>query len=71
MLDYEKSRRLPNKMKTVDAIRYFGTQAALAKALGVSKQAVSQWGDTIPDGRAYQLQVITGGRLKVREKTAA
>lgn len=58
-------------MKTADAIRHFGTQAALARALGVSKQAVAQWGEVVPDGRAYQLQVITGGKLKARERTAA
>lgn len=58
-------------MKTADAIRYFQTKSALARALGVSKQAVAQWGDTVPDGRAYQLQVITSGKLKVRERTAA
>jgi transcriptional repressor of cell division inhibition gene dicB len=58
-------------MKTEEAIRFFGTQAALARALGVSKQAVSRWGESVPDGRAYQLQVITNGKLKAEEKTAA
>lgn len=55
-------------MKTEDAIKHFGTQSALAAALGISKQAVGQWGDTVPKGRAYQLQVITGGALSVGKK---
>jgi DNA-binding transcriptional regulator YdaS (Cro superfamily) len=58
-------------MKTADAIKYFGTRTALAKALGISKQAVAQWGETVPEGRAYQLQVITGGQLSADQKTAA
>lgn len=58
-------------MKTADAIRHFGTQSALAKALGISKQAIAQWGERVPEGRAYQLQVITGGQLSAKQKTDA
>jgi DNA-binding transcriptional regulator YdaS (Cro superfamily) len=58
-------------MKTADAIKFFGTRTALAKALGITKQAVTQWGETVPEGRAYQLQVITGGQLSAEQKTAA
>lgn len=51
-------------MKKSDAIEHYGTAAALARALGINKSAVSFWGDTIPKGRAYQLEVLTGGKLK-------
>lgn len=51
-------------MKTELAVDYFGTKAAIADALGIKKSAVSQWGDTIPKGRAYQIEVLTGGKLK-------
>lgn len=47
-----------------EAIAYFGTQAALARALGVNRAAINGWGDKIPPGRQYQLEVITKGRLK-------
>lgn len=47
------------------AIDYFGSAAKLAKALGVSRSAVSQWDDTIPLLRAYQIEKITNGRLFV------
>ncbi|WP_270809068.1 Cro/CI family transcriptional regulator [Aeromonas sp. QDB08] len=51
-------------MTTSNAVRYFGSKAAIARALGINKAAVSQWGETIPEGRAYQIEVLTGGKLK-------
>lgn len=51
-------------MKTELAVDYFGTKAAIADALGIKRSAVSQWGETIPQGRAYQIEVLTGGKLK-------
>ncbi|MDX7786733.1 DNA-binding transcriptional regulator DicC [compost metagenome] len=51
-------------MKKSDAIEHYGTATALARALGINKSAVSLWGDTIPKGRAYQIEVMTGGKLK-------
>lgn len=52
-------------MRKAAAIEHFGSAVALAEALNISKGAVSQWGDTVPEGSAYKLQVITGGRLQV------
>ena len=54
-------------MKTEAVIEHFGTKAAVARALGVSMAAVSQWGEMVPVGRAYQIEVITGGALKASE----
>jgi hypothetical protein len=51
-------------MLTIDAIAFFGTKAAIAKALGISKQAINEWDDVVPEGRAYQLEVVTNGALK-------
>lgn len=50
-----------------EVITHFGSCSAIAEALGVSKSSVSQWGETIPLLRAYQLEKITGGKLKVEE----
>lgn len=36
---------------------------ALARALGITREATYLWGETVPLGRQYQLQVITAGRL--------
>ena len=57
-------------MKTQDAIKYFGTASRLARALGIERQAVSAWGEKIPSGRQFQIEVITKGKLKA-EKVAA
>lgn len=51
-------------MKKADAINYFGSAAELAKKLNISEAAISQWGETIPKGRAYQIEVLTDGKLK-------
>jgi len=58
-------------MTTSHAVKYFGSKAALARALGINKGAVSQWGETIPQGRAYQIEVLTGGKLKANQPHAA
>jgi hypothetical protein len=50
-------------MKKQDAISYFKTQAAVAQAAGISKQAVSQWGEFVPPAVAELLAEITGGKL--------
>ena len=45
-------------METKHAIELAGSPAALAKMLGISAAAVSQWGQTIPKARVWQLKVI-------------
>ncbi|WP_421268588.1 Cro/CI family transcriptional regulator [Aeromonas veronii] len=56
-------------MKTELAVDYFGTKAAIADALGIKRSAVSQWGETIPQGRAYQIEVLTDGKLKADSRS--
>ncbi|ALP42775.1 MULTISPECIES: Cro/CI family transcriptional regulator [Aeromonas] len=51
-------------MMKEEALSHFGGVVELAKALGCKPQAISQWGETIPKGRAYQIEVLTGGQLK-------
>lgn len=51
-------------MKKSDVLSYFGGVDKTAKALGITHVAVSKWGETIPKGRAYQIEVLTGGKLK-------
>ena len=54
-----------------DVIKYFKKQSLVASALGINKSAVSLWPEKIPLRRAYELQEITNGALKVSNKTAA
>jgi DNA-binding transcriptional regulator YdaS (Cro superfamily) len=57
-------------MTKQQAITHYGTQAALARALGVNRAAINGWGDAIPLGRQFQLEVLTGGVLKADRHTA-
>jgi hypothetical protein len=52
-------------MYKADVKEHFGSLDAIASVLNISKSAVSQWPDLIPRGAAYELQVITGGKLTV------
>lgn len=52
-------------MKKQNVIEHFKTATAVADALNISRQAVSDWPDIIPEGAAYKLQVITAGLLRV------
>ena len=37
----------------------------LAKALDVTRAAIYQWGETVPERQAWKLQALSGGRLTV------
>lgn len=52
-------------MKKSDVIAHFGSVGAVAAALKIAGAAVSQWGENIPVRRAYELERITNGALKV------
>ena len=56
-------------MKKSDVVKFFGgTEPAAAAALGVTKQAVHSWGDIVPEGIAYKVQVLTNDQLRVDPK---
>ncbi|GGC87275.1 Cro/CI family transcriptional regulator [Halopseudomonas salina] len=58
-------------MKRSEAITYFKGIPALAKALGISYEAVRQWPEEgIPLLRQYQLNQLSGGALLVDEVSA-
>ena len=49
------------------AIQWAGSQRELARRLGITEGAVSQWlaSGKVPEGRAYQIQVISAGAVVV------
>jgi len=55
-------------MLTNDAVQYYGGRRQLADALGITRQAVEQWGKVVAEGMAYKLQVLTRGDLVVDPK---
>lgn len=52
-------------MKKETVVAHFGSDTAVAEAMGITRQAVSKWPEIIPEGAAYKLQVITAGHLAV------
>lgn len=55
-------------MNRADAIKHFKGITPLAKALGITYEAVRQWGEEIPELRQYQLELVTNGQLKADKK---
>ncbi|KAB0476547.1 Cro/Cl family transcriptional regulator [Vibrio chagasii] len=51
-------------MNKTEVIEHFGSKSKAAVALNMSKQAIGQWGGSVPELRQYQIEVITNGRLK-------
>lgn len=58
------SQNVEVKMKTEMVVEHFGTKTAVARALGINKSAVSQWGENVPRGKAFEIEALTGGALK-------
>jgi DNA-binding transcriptional regulator YdaS (Cro superfamily) len=49
-------------MRKTDVLEYFSNNgAAVARAIGITKSAVSQWGEVIPEAMAYRLERYTEG----------
>lgn len=54
-------------MTPQQALEHFKTQAELARVCGCKQPSVAEWfeeGGKIPDGRQYQLELASNGRLK-------
>lgn len=55
-------------MKKQQVIDHFGSTRAVADALGITYQSVREWPEEVPEGRQFQIQVITDGALTVDPK---
>jgi len=53
-------------MTLEEVIKFFGGKANTARELDITYQAVQDWErrGTIPRGRQFEIQVMTGGRLQ-------
>lgn len=45
-------------MTKSEAVKLAGSQSALARLLGITPQAVSKWGDAVPELQEYRLRNI-------------
>lgn len=57
-------------MKLSEAVAHFGTEAEMARKLGIKPQAVYQWNGKVPMARQYQIQLMTKGKLKADPEAA-
>jgi len=53
-------------VKTESVIQFFGGVKETADRLGITREAIYQWGDEVPESRAYQIEVMSEGKLKAR-----
>ena len=52
-------------------IEFYGSQANLARAIGCTRQNIARWRhDGVPLVRQYQIEEITGGKLKRNKRPA-
>lgn len=51
-------------METNEAIKFFGSKSRIARALNLSRVAITRWRGKVPKGRALELEKITNGALK-------
>lgn len=58
-------------IKTVDAIAFYGDAANLARNLGVSRSAISQWGEIVPEVSARGLLILAPSILHEIKKPMA
>ncbi|MBF8642295.1 MULTISPECIES: Cro/CI family transcriptional regulator [Pseudomonas] len=52
-------------MTKTQAINHFGGISRLAKALGITYEAVRQWPEQIPELRQFQIERLTEGALMI------
>lgn len=51
-----------------EVIEHFGSGVNLAKALGISQQAVSAWDKEVPELQIYRIWRICSGKVKDQRK---
>jgi DNA-binding transcriptional regulator YdaS (Cro superfamily) len=56
-------------MRTTEVVKHFGNKAAISRALGITRQSVSQWGEFPPQLAQYKLEDLTNGALKRAQLT--
>ena len=55
-------------MTKTEAVRRAGSQAALARMFGITRAAVSLWGETLPELREFQLRKMKPGWFRRKSK---
>ncbi len=53
-------------MRTEQAVKHFESKAKVARALGITRSAVTRWGAVVPIKQAWKLERKSGGKLAMR-----
>ncbi len=53
-------------MKKETAVKFYGSERALSKVLGISHQAVNNWKENVPIKKAWKLERLSKGKLAIR-----
>lgn len=51
-------------MKTEEAVKRYGSKYRLAQLLGITRQAVGQWGENLPELQALKLEKLEREMVK-------
>jgi len=51
-----------------EIVAHFGGVTATARALDIARQTVQRWKTRVPLGRQYEIQIITGGKLRANSQ---
>lgn len=54
-------------IETEEICQHFGGRAKLARILGISTQAVHQWGESIPPWAAIEIERISEGKFRATQ----
>lgn len=57
-------------MRTQEAVDFFGDKITLARAIGISPQAISNWGETVPMSRRKSIRMAMKERAEDLERQA-
>lgn len=58
-------------MTLAEAREHFGTYARIARALDISRSAITQWNGEIPEERQLELHRLTKGALRADSRILA
>lgn len=54
-------------MKKKDVLDFFGGNSRTAEIIGVSPSVISRWGEDVPDGKSFQIYLLSDGRVPCKE----
>jgi len=57
-------------MRTEEAVEFFGDRITLARSIGVSASAVTQWGEFVPSSRVKSIRMAMRERADHLEQQA-